>query len=164
MNPLLVCERRPDVVRLSYHTLVWSEDDLRPLWVQMKSTQDKYKPTEACEALNTLLPVVVQVEEKHLWLGRFENPVAELLNLQASLERELQLAALDNDVWEVEAVHLERVQHALARHNYLLWLFFNRKTSDQCSYLLSSFPLCQLTEALLASPDARVDDLEEELT
>ena len=55
-----------------------------------------------------LEPVVVDVEEHHLRLRRLEDQVAELLDLEAGLEGELQLRALDHDVWEVEQVHLER--------------------------------------------------------
>ena len=60
-------------------------------------------------------------------------------------------------------MHFKRVKHAFSRHNNLLWLFFHRQTSDKGCHLLSSLPLGQLAEALLAGPHARMDDLEEQL-
>ena len=54
-----------------------------------------------------------------------KDEVTELLHLHARLERQLQLGALDNNVREVEQVHLERVQHALTRDDDLLRLPLN---------------------------------------
>ena len=62
VDPLFIGESGPNMVWLCHDWLVWSEDNLRSLWVQMQSTQDKNEPAEAREALNTLLPVVIQVE------------------------------------------------------------------------------------------------------
>ena len=64
---------------------------------------------------------------------------------------------------EVEQVNLERIQHALPRNNDLLRLLFNRQRPDEGSHFLSSLPLRQLSKTFLTSPDARVDDLQEEL-
>lgn len=50
-----------------------------------------------------------------------------LSNLETGLEGKLQLAALDDNVGEVEEVDLQRVQHALPRHDDLLRLFFHRQ-------------------------------------
>mmetsp|Transcript_39638 Transcript_39638/g.86525 ORF Transcript_39638/g.86525 Transcript_39638/m.86525 type:complete len:232 (+) Transcript_39638:1500-2195(+) len=58
---------------------------------------------------------------------------------------------------------LQRVQHALARHNDLLGLLFNRKRSNQGRSFLSSFPLCKLGQALLSRPDRSVHNLQEQL-
>jgi len=109
------------------------------------------------------LPVIVQVEQKHLWLSCLQNPITEFLNLKTCLERQLQLTSLDDDVREVKQMNLERVKHALAGHDDLLWLFFDWQTSDQSSNFFGSFPLCKLTKTFLAFPNASVDDLEEEL-
>ena len=54
-----------------------------------------------------LEPIVVEVEENHLRLCGLENEVTELLDLEAGLEGQLKLRALDHDVREVEQMHLE---------------------------------------------------------
>ena len=46
-------------------------------------------------------------------------------NLEAGLEWQLQLRPLDDNVGEVEQVDLQRVQHALPRHDNLLRLLLN---------------------------------------
>ena len=61
-------------------------------------------------------------------------------------------------------MHLKRVKHALSRHDNLLRLLFNWQASDQSCHFFSSLPLCKLAKALLTSPHARVDNLEEQLT
>ena len=55
-------------------------------------------------------------------------------------------------------------QHALSRHDDLLRLLFYRQRPNQRGHFFSSLPFRKLAETLLASPDASVDDLEEELT
>ena len=92
-----------------------------------------------------------------------QNEVTELLHLHARLERQLQLRALDNDVREVEQVHLERVQHALTRDDDLLRLLLNRQGTHERGDFLGRLPLRELSETLLTGPNARVDDLQEEL-
>ena len=57
--------------------------------------------------------------------GTYQDQISELLHLHTCLERELEFAALDDDVREVEQVHLERVQHALTRDDDLLRLFLD---------------------------------------
>ena len=89
------------MVRLGNDTLVRSQDDLCSLRVQVKGTQDEDEPGKAGETLNALLPVVVKVEQKHLRFCSFQYAITELLDLEARLERKLQLATLDHDVWEV---------------------------------------------------------------
>ena len=126
MHPLLVGQCWPDMVRLRDHALVWRQDDLGSLWMQMEGSQDQDEPTEAGEALDALLPVIVEIEQKHLWLCRFQDAITKFLDLQASLERKLQLAALDHNIWEVEQMDLQGIQHTLSRDDDLLWLFFDR--------------------------------------
>ena len=46
------------------------------------------------------------------------------------LERQLQLRALDDDVGEVEQVHLERVEHAFPRDDDLLRLLLDGQRAD----------------------------------
>ena len=61
-------------------------------------------------------------------------------------------------------MHLERVEHALARNDDLLGLLLDGEGADERRDLLRRLPLRQLSKALLACPDGGVDDLEEELT
>mmetsp|Transcript_35305 Transcript_35305/g.88749 ORF Transcript_35305/g.88749 Transcript_35305/m.88749 type:complete len:781 (-) Transcript_35305:276-2618(-) len=60
-------------------------------------------------------------------------------------------------------MHLQRVQHALARDNDLLGLLLHGQRADEGRYLLCRLPLGELPEALLARPRRRVDDLQEQL-
>lgn len=48
-------------------------------------------------------------------------------HLETSLEGQLQLTAFDDDVGEVEEMHLEGVQHAFASHDDLLGLLLHRQ-------------------------------------
>ena len=89
--------------------------------------------------------------------------VAELLDERALLEGEVELRALDDDVGEVEGVELEGVEEGLPRDDELVGLLLDGERADELRDLLCSLPLGQLAEALLARPDAAVDDLEEEL-
>ena len=131
--------------------------------VDVQSAQDEDEPREGRVRRDRLQPVVVDVEEHHLRLGCLEDQVAKLLDLEARLEGQLQLRALDDDVREVEQVHLERVQHALARDDDLLGLLLDGQRADERGNLLSRLPLGELPETLLARPDRGVNDLEEEL-
>ncbi len=45
--------------------------------------------------------------------------------VEPHLERQLQLTASDDDVGEVQQMHLQRVQHALTGHNHALGLLLN---------------------------------------
>jgi hypothetical protein len=69
--------------------------------VQVQSPQDQYQPAKASETLNGLLPVVIEVEQKHLRLSGLQDPVTELLDFKAGLERQLELATLNHDVREI---------------------------------------------------------------
>mmetsp|Transcript_62206 Transcript_62206/g.196851 ORF Transcript_62206/g.196851 Transcript_62206/m.196851 type:complete len:1067 (-) Transcript_62206:4174-7374(-) len=163
LDPLLVGEVRPHVVGLRDYALVGLEKHLGLLIVDVQRAQDENEAAEGGVGGDRLEPVVVDVEEYHLGLRRLENEVAELLDLEAGLEGQLQLAPLDDNVGEVEAVNLERVQHALAGHDDLLGLLLDGEGAHQRRHLLRGFPLGQLPEALLPGPHARVDDLEEQL-
>eukprot|EP00964_Phaeocystis_antarctica_P078146 scaffold48598_cov65-Phaeocystis_antarctica.AAC.1 len=162
-DPLLVAQRGPHVVRLRRRVAVGAEHELAPLLVDVEGAQDEQQPREGRVRRDGLEPVVVDVEEDHLRLGGLEDQVAELLDLEARLEGQLQLGALDDDVGEVEQVHLERVEHALARHDDLLGLLLDGQRADERGHLLGGLPLGELPQPLLARPDGGVDDLEEEL-
>ena len=109
VDPLLISERWPYVMRLRHDTLVGCQDDLGSLRVQVECPQDQDQSAEACEALDRLLPVVIEIEQKHLGLRGFKNTVPELFDFEASLERKLELATLDDDIREVKEVHLQWV-------------------------------------------------------
>jgi hypothetical protein len=129
----------------------------------MECSQYQDESTETSEALIILLPVIIQVEEKHLWLSCLQYSVSKFLNLQTRLEGKLQLTAFDDDVGEVEEMDFERVKHSLPGDNNLFGLLLDWETSDEGSHFLCSLPLGQLTQSLLACPHTGVDDLEEEL-
>mmetsp|Transcript_51851 Transcript_51851/g.121766 ORF Transcript_51851/g.121766 Transcript_51851/m.121766 type:complete len:1251 (+) Transcript_51851:175-3927(+) len=162
--PLVVRERRPDVVGLRDGRLVRLEDHLGAVVVDVERAEDEDEAREGRVARDGAQPVVVEVEQEHLRLRRLQDDVAELLDLERGLERQLQVAALDDDVREVEQMHLQRVEHALARHDDLLRLLLDGQRPDQRRHLLGRLPLGQLSEALLSRPHRRVDDLEEELS
>ena len=94
----------------------------------------------------------------------YQDQVTELLHLHARLERQLQLATLDDDVGEVKQVDLKRIQHALAGDDDLLRLFLHRQRTHKSRHFFGRLPLRQLSKTLLPSPYTRVDDLQEELT
>lgn len=108
-------------------------------------------------------PVVVEVEEQHLGLGGLEDEVAKLFDLERGLEGELQLRAGDDNVGKVQQVHLQRVQHALARDDDALGLLLYGQRADERGHLLGRLPLGQLAQALLPGPDRGVDDLQKQL-
>ncbi len=101
---------------------------------------------------DALEPVVVEIEQHHLWLSGLQDEVPQLLHLEAGLERQLQLAALDHDVGEVQQVDLQWVQHAFPGHDDLFGLFLHRKRADEGSHLLRCLPLGQLAESFLPRP------------
>ena len=107
----------------------------------MQSAQDQNEPAEASEALNAFLPVIIQVEKKHLGLCSFQNSVTELFDLEASLERQLKLTAFNDNVWEVKQVNFERVEHAFASHDNLLGLLLYGQAANEGSDFFSGLPL-----------------------
>ena len=110
------------------------------------------------------MPVVVQAKHEHLRLCSFQDPVAKLLNFKTSLKGQLKFTSLNYDVGEVEKMDLKGVEHALASHDDLLWLLLDWETADKSSDFFGCLPLCKLTETLLACPNTRVDNLQEELS
>ncbi len=105
-HPLLVDESGPDVVRLCDGRLVWTQNALRAVVVHVQRAKNQDHSRERGVGGDRLEPVVVQVEQQHLRLRRFQYQIAELLDFQTGLERQLQLTALDHDVREVQQVHL----------------------------------------------------------
>mmetsp|Transcript_12178 Transcript_12178/g.50989 ORF Transcript_12178/g.50989 Transcript_12178/m.50989 type:complete len:398 (+) Transcript_12178:2351-3544(+) len=60
-------------------------------------------------------------------------------------------------------MHLQRVEHALARHDDLLRLLFHRERSYERRNLLGGFPLGELPQTLLPRPHRGVDHLQKQL-
>jgi hypothetical protein len=54
-------------------------------------------------------------------------------------------------------------KHAFPSHDDLLRLFFDRQRPNERCHFLRSLPLRELTETLLAGPNAGMDDLQEKL-
>lgn len=54
-------------------------------------------------------------------------------------------------------------QHALTRHDDLLWLFLHGQRTDQSGNFFGRLPFRQLTQTLLSGPHACVNDLQEQL-
>mmetsp|Transcript_13888 Transcript_13888/g.19296 ORF Transcript_13888/g.19296 Transcript_13888/m.19296 type:complete len:248 (-) Transcript_13888:2958-3701(-) len=129
----------------------------------MEGSHDQDKSVEGSVGGNALQPVIVQVEENHLRLGCLQDQVSKLFDLQASLEWQLELAALNDNVGEVKKVDFKRIQHSLSGDNDLLRLLFHRQGSNQGSNFFGSLPLGQLTKTLLTCPDTCVDNLQEQL-
>ena len=96
-------------------------------------------------------------------MGRPQNQITELLHLHTRLEWKLEFAALDDNIGEVEEMDFQWIQHALSSDDNLLRLLFHWKGSNESSNLFGRLPFGELSETLLTSPNARVDDLEEEL-
>lgn len=93
-----------------------------------------------------------------------QDEVTELLHLERSLEGQLQFRSLNDDIREIEQVHLERIEHTLSSDDDLLGLFFDGERTDESSDLLGSLPFGELTETFLTGPHGSVNDFEEELT
>mmetsp|Transcript_67280 Transcript_67280/g.140139 ORF Transcript_67280/g.140139 Transcript_67280/m.140139 type:complete len:747 (+) Transcript_67280:1153-3393(+) len=161
--PLVVRERRPHVVGLCHRRLVGLQNHLGAVVVHVQGAEDEDEAGEGGVRGDGAQPVVVQVEKQHLRLRRLEDDVSELLDLQRGLERELEVRALDHNVGEIQQVHLQGIEHALARDNDLLRLLLDRQRADERCDLLGGFPLGKLPEAFLSCPHRSVDDLEEEL-
>mmetsp|Transcript_21771 Transcript_21771/g.52019 ORF Transcript_21771/g.52019 Transcript_21771/m.52019 type:complete len:426 (-) Transcript_21771:5117-6394(-) len=163
LDPLLVREARPHMVGLGDNALVRLEEHPRLVHVDVQGAQDEDQPAERCVRADGFEPVVVDVEEHHLRLCGLQDEVAKLLNLERRLERQLEFRARDDDVGEVQQVHLQGIKHPLAADDDALGLLLHRQTPYQGRNLLRCLPLGKLAKALLAGPHARVDDLEEKL-
>ena len=94
LDPLVVREAGPDVVRLGDGRLVRLQDDLGPVVVDVQRAQDEDETGEGGVGGDGPQPVVLQVEQNHLGLGSLQDQVAELLHFQAGLpsERRVRLA------------------------------------------------------------------------
>ena len=101
LDPLLVAEIGPHVMRLSDDRPVGLQQHLSLVVVDVERAEDQDEPAERGVRADRLEPVVVDVEQHHLGLSRLQDQVAELFNLHASLKRHLKLGTLDDDVGEI---------------------------------------------------------------
>lgn len=173
------------MMRLCDGGLIWLQDDLGTVCVYVQGTQNQNQTGEGLQSNNTatnksylqgsevsshciggdaLKPVIIEIEEDHLWLCCLENEVTEFLYLEAGLEGQLQLTSLDDNVGKIQQVDFKWIQHALSCDNDLFGLFLYRQRADESSHLFSCLPLGQLPQSFLPRPHTCVDDLEEELT
>ena len=81
LDPLLVGQRRPDMVRLGDGRLVGLEHHLGAVVVDVHRAQDQDQSAERRVRRDRLQPVVVQVEQHHLRLRRLQYQVTKLLHL-----------------------------------------------------------------------------------
>ena len=85
-HPLLVGERRPDVVRRRDRVLVGPEDDLGLFVVDVDGSEEENETGEGGVGRDGLEPVVVEVGKHHLGLTRSED-----------LRKKKELAELSRD-------------------------------------------------------------------
>lgn len=65
-----------------------------------------------CVGRDGLQPVIIKVEQHHLWFCSLQDQVSKLLHFKTGLEGQLQLRAFDHNVGEVEQVDLHRENNA----------------------------------------------------
>ncbi len=104
----------PDVMGLRDGGLVRLQHNLGAVVVNVERAEDENETRERRVRWNRAKPVVVDVEQDHLRLGGLQDEVAEFLDLEAGLERQLKFRTLNNDVGEVEKMDLKWIQHALS--------------------------------------------------
>mmetsp|Transcript_24498 Transcript_24498/g.79156 ORF Transcript_24498/g.79156 Transcript_24498/m.79156 type:complete len:287 (-) Transcript_24498:5763-6623(-) len=144
-NPLLVRQVRPDVMRLRHHRLVRPQNHLRTVLRDVERAQNQDQTRKRRVRRNRLQPVVVDVEQHHLRLRRLEDQITELLHLQARLERQLQLRALDHDIRKIQAYTVRR--HGVNQQKFRLLLLLRthnnkvRRCCEQWTSSGSSMPL-----------------------
>ena len=101
LDPLLIGQSWPNMMWLRDDRSIGCEDNFCSFRIDVESSQNEDQSTKCCKALHGLEPVIIEVEQEHLRLRSFENSVAELLQLENRLVRQLELTTLDDDVWEI---------------------------------------------------------------
>ena len=99
LDPLLVCERGPDVVGLCDDGLVRPEQHAGLVHVHMQSAQDEDEPREGGVRGDGLQPVVVDVEQHHLRLAGLQDQIPELLDLYKALPSVMRCYPGPDQVW-----------------------------------------------------------------
>ncbi len=86
LDPLLISEAWPHMVRLCDDGLVWLQNHASLVHIHMEGTQDKDQPREGGVRRNGLQPVIIDVEQHHLWLCGLQDEITKLLNLERCLQ------------------------------------------------------------------------------
>ena len=86
LDPLLISEGWPHMMRLSDDGLVRLQNHACLVHIDMKGSQDKDEPGEGSVGGDGLQPVIIDVEQHHLRLCGLEDQVTKLLNLQSCLK------------------------------------------------------------------------------
>ena len=73
LDPLLIGQCRPHMVQLGDDGLVRAQQHARLVNVDMQSTQYQDQAIEGSVTGDGLQPVVIDVEEHHLWLAGLQN-------------------------------------------------------------------------------------------
>ena len=102
LDPLLVAQGRPHVMRLRHRGLVGLENHLGLLVVDVERTHNEYQARERRVRRDRAQPIVIQVEETHLRLESIQDQVAKLFNLETSLEWELKFRTLQHNIREIQ--------------------------------------------------------------
>lgn len=76
------------MVRLSADGLVWLQNHASLVHIDVQGSQDEDEAGEGGVGGNGLQPVIIDVEQHHLWLRGLQNQVTKLLNLQSCLQHQ----------------------------------------------------------------------------
>ena len=91
LDPLLISEGWPHVVRLCDDGLVRLEDHACLVNIDVQGSQDQDQPGEGSVGGDSLEPVIIDVEKHHLRLCCFQYQVTKLLNLQSCLQYQQEM-------------------------------------------------------------------------
>lgn len=76
------------MVRLGDDGLVWLQDHASLVDIDMQGSQDEDEAGEGGVGGDGLQPVIIDVEQHHLWLCCLQDQVTKLLNLQSCLQHQ----------------------------------------------------------------------------
>jgi hypothetical protein len=82
LNPLLIGQSGPNVVRLSDDGLVWLHYRLRLLDADVQGPHDEHQSRKGSETGDRFEPLIVEIVKHHLRLSCFQDQLSELFNFQ----------------------------------------------------------------------------------
>lgn len=80
-NPFIIRQRRPYMMWLCDCCFVWLQNHFSSVTVYMKGSQDENQTRECRVRGDSFQPIVIQIEQYHLRLCRFQDQISKLLNL-----------------------------------------------------------------------------------
>ena len=80
-DPFLVSKGGPDVMWFCDGCFVRFQADFRTIGVHVQRSKDKNQTRETGIRWDGLQPIVIQVEQHHLWFSSFQNQIAQFFNL-----------------------------------------------------------------------------------